>query len=85
MAAMISDNDVPAGTCYIDHICVDGNYRGKGIGKVLMERADYEAKAKGCRVRLQTLYFSISINAFFVFSYIITYLSYFNETKKLEN
>ncbi|XP_077977411.1 uncharacterized protein LOC144432971 [Glandiceps talaboti] len=42
----IDDHDI--GVCYIDHICVDANFRGKGIGKVLMERAEYEARIMGC-------------------------------------
>lgn len=39
--------------CYIDHICVSSEFRGKGVGKVLMERADYEARKNGCKVREQ--------------------------------
>ncbi|CAH1794961.1 unnamed protein product [Owenia fusiformis] len=34
--------------CYIECICVDKEHRGKGIGKILMERAEQEAKAIGC-------------------------------------
>ena len=51
MACVVSANSVPPETCYIDQICVDSQFRGKGIGKVLMDRADYEAKARQCRVR----------------------------------
>ncbi|XP_013421120.1 uncharacterized protein LOC106181324 [Lingula anatina] len=34
---------------YVETICVESKYRGKGIGKVLLDRAEYEAKAMGCR------------------------------------
>ncbi|XP_060591375.1 uncharacterized protein LOC132746289 [Ruditapes philippinarum] len=34
--------------CYLDHICVDEMARGKGVGKVLMQRAEYEARLRNC-------------------------------------
>ncbi|XP_013421116.1 uncharacterized protein LOC106181319 isoform X2 [Lingula anatina] len=34
---------------YVEAICVESKFRGKGIGKVLLDRAEYEAKAMGCR------------------------------------
>ncbi|XP_006811864.1 mycothiol acetyltransferase-like [Saccoglossus kowalevskii] len=36
------------GECYINHICVDSNYRGKGIGKFLLQYGESEAKRLGC-------------------------------------
>ena len=47
---MLLSEDVPAGSCYVDHICVDSKFRGKGVGKVLLEKADAEARLKGCKV-----------------------------------
>merc|ERR1711976_771876 len=44
----VTDESVPRKACYIDHIAVDERFRGKGVGKVLMQRADYEAKRNGC-------------------------------------
>lgn len=43
-------NDYPAGKCYLDHICVDAKFRGKGIGKVLLDMAEIDAKKRGCKV-----------------------------------
>ncbi|CAH1233470.1 Hypp753 [Branchiostoma lanceolatum] len=40
---------VPMGECYVDHIGVDASFRGRGIGKMLMDRADCEARQRGCR------------------------------------
>lgn len=42
------NNNCKKGECYIDHICCDNNFRGKGVGKVLMERAEWEARKRGC-------------------------------------
>ncbi|CAH1793080.1 unnamed protein product [Owenia fusiformis] len=39
---------VAQGECYVDAICVDEEFRGQGIGKILMERAEQEAKGIGC-------------------------------------
>ena len=36
--------------CYLDHIAVDAQFRGRGIGTVLMEKAEQEARARGCSV-----------------------------------
>lgn len=43
-------NDYPAGKCYLDPICVDAKFRGKGIGKVLLDMAEIDAKKRGCKV-----------------------------------
>ena len=52
MSCILSDTEVPRSTCYIDHICVDNSFRGKGIGKALLERADHEAMKNGCHVSI---------------------------------
>lgn len=36
--------------CYVDHICVTDQARGKGVGKILLERAEYEARKRDCKV-----------------------------------
>ena len=41
---------VPRGKCYVDHICVDGWARGKGVGKALMDKAEAEGRARNCKV-----------------------------------
>ena len=47
---MVVDEDVSRGKCYLDHIAVDAGFRGKGIGKVLMDKAEYEARIRNCSV-----------------------------------
>lgn len=47
-----TSSEVPAGKCYVDHICVDSRFRGKGIGKVLLDMAEIDAKKRGCKVRI---------------------------------
>lgn len=39
-----------AGKCCVDHIGVNSEFRGKGIGKVLLDMAEIDAKRKGCKV-----------------------------------
>ncbi|XP_071132425.1 uncharacterized protein [Mytilus edulis] len=39
-----TEKNVPVGYCYIECICVDGKFRGKGIGKVLMDVVETDAK-----------------------------------------
>ena len=41
---------VPARKCYLEVLCVESTQRGLGIGKLLMERTEYEARARNCRV-----------------------------------
>lgn len=36
--------------CCIDYICVDGEYRGKGIGKALLDIAEKDAMKNGIKV-----------------------------------
>ncbi|KAK3098730.1 hypothetical protein FSP39_022490 [Pinctada imbricata] len=48
-SATLDSKSIPRGKCYVDHICVDENFRGKGIGKVLMEFCDIEARRIGCK------------------------------------
>ncbi|KAK3098333.1 hypothetical protein FSP39_018523 [Pinctada imbricata] len=45
----LDGKSIPRGKCYVDHICVDENFRGKGIGKALMEFCDIEARRIGCK------------------------------------
>uniref|UniRef100_A0A8W8JDV4 N-acetyltransferase domain-containing protein n=1 Tax=Magallana gigas TaxID=29159 RepID=A0A8W8JDV4_MAGGI len=47
---LATSSEVPAGKCYVDHICVDSRFRGKGIGKVLLDMAEVDAKKRGCKV-----------------------------------
>lgn len=47
--------DYPAGKCYLDPICVDEKFRGKGIGKVLLDMAEIDAKKRGCKVDVHVL------------------------------
>ena len=57
MGCVVEGDSVPKRECYIDHICVDSAFRGKGIGKSLMETADNEARKRGCTVGINdTLY-----------------------------
>ena len=41
-------NLVPRKTVYIDDICVDSLCRGKGVGTLLYNHVENEAKKKGC-------------------------------------
>ncbi|VDI31786.1 Hypothetical predicted protein [Mytilus galloprovincialis] len=41
--------NVPVGHCYIECICVDDKFRGKGIGKVLLNVVETDAKHHNCR------------------------------------
>ena len=36
--------------CYVDHIVVEEEFRGKGVGKVLLETAENAAREKKCNV-----------------------------------
>ncbi|CAH1247852.1 Hypp8031 [Branchiostoma lanceolatum] len=44
----MQNSDVHAGDCYVDRICVDEEYRGKGIGKAMLDRAESVAREHGC-------------------------------------
>ena len=39
-------------TCYLNTIAVDDTCRGRGIGKVLLDFADEEARRRNCKVRV---------------------------------
>nr|XP_022291375.1 uncharacterized protein LOC111102799 [Crassostrea virginica] len=41
--------DIPADKAYVDHICVLSKFRGKGIGKILLDMADMDARKRGCK------------------------------------
>lgn len=46
------------GWFYVDLLFVDGKYRGRGIGKRLLQEAESWAKKKGCRhIHLNTITF----------------------------
>lgn len=38
------------GYCCVDYICVEDKFRGKGIGKVLLDLAEEDAKKNGMKV-----------------------------------
>ena len=46
----MTEENVPPGKCYLNHIAVDDGIRGKGIGKILMEKVEKEARARQCKV-----------------------------------
>eukprot|EP00058_Branchiostoma_floridae_P013396 XP_002598884.1 hypothetical protein BRAFLDRAFT_90090 [Branchiostoma floridae] len=46
---------IAATECFVDTVGVDAEYRGKGIGKALMERADSEARRRGCTCYVDTV------------------------------
>merc|ERR1712150_128051 len=48
MSMLECGNSVGTRDCYVDHICVDSKFRGKGIGKVLMIASENEARKRGC-------------------------------------
>ena len=50
-----TDESVKSGVCYVDHIAVDSSFRGKGVGKILLDVADAEARKRGCRVFFITI------------------------------
>lgn len=43
--------DIPTGTCSINHIAIDSCFRRKGIGKILLNTAERDAIRHGCSVR----------------------------------
>ncbi|XP_052067768.1 uncharacterized protein LOC127707270 [Mytilus californianus] len=43
------EKNVPVGYCYIEAICVDDKFRGKGIGKVLMDVVETDARKQNCK------------------------------------
>ncbi|XP_052059841.1 uncharacterized protein LOC127700424 [Mytilus californianus] len=44
-----AEKNVPVGNCYIEAICVEDKFRGKGIGKVLMDVVETDAKNHNCK------------------------------------
>ena len=48
--------NVPPGMCYVDHIVVEEEFRGKGVGKVLLETAENAAREKKCDVSKANLW-----------------------------
>ncbi|XP_061169434.1 uncharacterized protein LOC133178745 [Saccostrea echinata] len=49
MDCALGGEKVPPGKCYLDTIGVDAKFRGKGIGKVMLDVADADAKRRGCK------------------------------------
>lgn len=47
--------DYLVGKCYLDFICVDEKFRGKGIGKVLLDMVEIDVKKRGCKVYVYVL------------------------------
>lgn len=48
-------SDYLVGKCYLDFICVDEKFRGKGIGKVLLDMVEIDVKKRGCKVYVYVL------------------------------
>nr|XP_022293607.1 uncharacterized protein LOC111104124 [Crassostrea virginica]XP_022293608.1 uncharacterized protein LOC111104124 [Crassostrea virginica]XP_022293609.1 uncharacterized protein LOC111104124 [Crassostrea virginica]XP_022293610.1 uncharacterized protein LOC111104124 [Crassostrea virginica]XP_022293611.1 uncharacterized protein LOC111104124 [Crassostrea virginica]XP_022293612.1 uncharacterized protein LOC111104124 [Crassostrea virginica]XP_022293613.1 uncharacterized protein LOC111104124 [Crasso len=46
---LATKTDIPAGKAYVDHICVLSKFRGKGIGKTLLDMTDMDASKRGCK------------------------------------
>lgn len=46
--ANVLSPEIPQQIGYIDHVCVTEEYRGKGIGRVLLDAADKEARRLNC-------------------------------------
>ena len=49
---LATKTDIPAGKAYVDHICVLSKFRGKGIGKTLLDMADMDATKRGCKASI---------------------------------
>ncbi|KAK3098064.1 hypothetical protein FSP39_015792 [Pinctada imbricata] len=43
---------VPKQTCMVDCIAVEDKFRGKGIGKILLDRAEFDAKKRNCNTMM---------------------------------
>lgn len=53
-----------AGACEITHLWIDERFRGQGIGKMLLEAAEAEARGHGCRI-IMVRSFSFQAPAFY--------------------
>ena len=49
---LATKTDIPAGKAYVDHICVLSKFRGKGIGKTLLDMTDMDATKRGCKASI---------------------------------
>lgn len=45
-----SKDEVPPENCFLHYLSVDAKFRRKGIGKMLLNTAETDAKEKGCPV-----------------------------------
>ncbi|XP_061169373.1 uncharacterized protein LOC133178668 [Saccostrea echinata] len=45
----IENETIPPETCHVDHISVEARFRGRGIGKSLLDIAEIDAKRRGCK------------------------------------
>ena len=60
--AFVRIEQVPRDMCYLNTIAVDDSFRGKGIGKVLLDFADEQARKHGAKVRLVHTVFSNNVD-----------------------
>ena len=44
------NESVKHGKCYLEVIAVEDGFRGRGMDKALMDRAEQEARARHCKV-----------------------------------
>ena len=52
---LATKTDIPAGKAYVDHISVLSKFRGKGIGKTLLDMADMDATKRGCKASISEI------------------------------
>ena len=59
----------------MDHIAVEKEFRGKGIGKVLMDTIEKDAREKNCQVSkiLEDIYF-VGLNSYQLLLIVLPYL-----------
>ncbi len=65
---------------YLDHICVNSDYRNIGIGTALLNRFEMEAKEKGAKyIRILTFYNNKTAISFYKKNKYIEYSTYYNK------
>ena len=50
MYMAIQERKIPQGKCNLDAIAVEDGFRGRGIGKALLDGAEQEARSRNCKV-----------------------------------